>query len=333
MTSHASAKPRVVIADPIHEDGVRMLAERFDVLAFKPSERQACTAAVREADAVVVRTFVVDAPLMAQAPRLRAICKHGAGVDNIDIPAATARGIMVANSGDANAQSVAEATVSLMLAALRKTPQMHRAMTEGRYDVRWGLLLEGICGKTLGVVGFGNIGRRVARMCRHGFDMNVLVFDPFLSAEEVAAQGATAVSLEHLLQAADVVSLNAGMKHGARPLIDAPALALMKPSAVIVNTARGGLIDEDALADALRCGRLYGAGLDVLAQEPPAPDHPLFALDNVVLSPHVGGATSSARRLMATRAAEAVIAILSGQPPEFGLNPAAQRSGQAASVA
>ncbi|GAA4338482.1 hypothetical protein GCM10023144_35610 [Pigmentiphaga soli] len=317
-----SDKLKVVVADPMHEAGIDMLRREFDVEVFSPAQSEARAAAVEQADAVIVRTFEVRAELMDRAPRLAAIVKHGAGVDNIDVAAATERGIVVANSGDANAPSVAEASVCLILAALRHTTRMHRAVVEGRYDIRWGLLLEGISGKTLGVVGFGNIGRRVAAMCRDGFGMKVLAYDPFLSAGQVAEHGAAkAERLEDLLREADVVSLHASLSSQSHYLIGAPEIALMKRSAVLVNTARGGVVDEAALAAALSEGRLFAAGLDVYEHEPPGPDNPLFKLDNVVLSPHIGGATESARQLMATRAAEAALRALHGDAPEFWLNP------------
>ncbi|MEI7496430.1 MAG: hydroxyacid dehydrogenase [Betaproteobacteria bacterium] len=312
---------RVIVADPMHEDGLALLKEKFHVEVFQPSQKAECREAIKYADAVIVRTFVIDSDLLGRALSLKAIVKHGAGVDNINIPEATARGITVANSGDANAESVAEATVSLMFAALRRTNQMHRAMVEGNYDIRWNLLLEGISGKTLGIVGLGNIGRRVARMCRDGFGMSIIALDPFLTKEDMKVERVIKVeSLDELLQKSDIVSLNSGMKHGDKALIGAHELSLMRKHAVIVNTARGGMIDELALAQSLSQGQIYGAGLDVLSQEPPDANHPLLKLDNVVLAPHIGGATSSARRLMATRSAEAVINILGGQTPQFPLN-------------
>ncbi|CAN5738542.1 hypothetical protein BH09PSE5_BH09PSE5_00520 [soil metagenome] len=312
---------RVVVADPMHEAGIDMLRELHDVRLFKADEADACAQAVLDADAVVVRTFKFDELLLERCTRLQAVVKHGAGVDNIDVDAATRLGIVVANSGDANAQSVAEASVTLMLAALRHVPEMHRVVTEGRYAERWNVLLEGVGAKTLGIIGFGNIGRRVARMCAAGFDMNVLAFDPKVDAGTMSAAGVRkAVSLESLLEQSDVVSIHASLGASARCLLGREQIALMKPTAVLVNTARGGIVDEQALAEALRENRIWAAGLDVLEQEPPMLDNPLLALSNVVLMPHVGGATEATRRLMATRSASAVIAVLDGRRPDYLLN-------------
>lgn len=315
-------RPRVVVTEPIHPDGLALLTARYPTEAFGPGDAARCLTAMESADAVLVRTMVIPAEQIARCPSLRVIAKHGAGVDNLPMAAIRARGILVANTGDANAESVAEGAVSLMLAVCRRTVPLHQAMTTGHFDIRWGLALEGLCGRTLGIIGLGNIGRRVAAMCRHGFGMSVLAYAPRQTAEQVAAAGATRVdSLDALLAAADVVTLHASKRPGEPPLIGARELALMKPHAVLINTGRGGLVDEAALAEALRAGRLWGAGLDVLEQEPPPADHPLFALDNVVLSPHVAGMTESARRLMAIRAAEAVIAGLEGRRPDYPLTP------------
>lgn len=314
-------RPHVVVADPMHAAGIDLLQSRFEVSVFDPQRKDACRAAIESAEAVVVRTFEVRQPLLDRAPKLRAIVKHGAGVDNIDIERASELGIVVANSGDANAGSVAEASVTLMLAALRRVPEMHRVVTGGRYDERWRILLRGMHGMTLGIVGFGNIGRRVARICRAGFETRVLAYDPFLSDAQVASEGAERVAdLDQLLANSDIVSIHASLASASKCLIGAAELARMKPTAIIVNTARGGVVDERALASALAEGRLYAAGLDVFEFEPPPTDNPLFALPNVVLMPHVGGATEATRRLMAERSAEAVAAILEGQRPEFGLN-------------
>ncbi len=312
----------VVVADPMHEAGIQALSEHHKVSSFQPGQREACMDAIAQADAVVVRTFEIRTALLERSPRLKAVVKHGAGVDNIDIPAATRLGIVVANSGDANAQSVAEASVTLMLSALRRIPQMHQVVTTGHYADRWKIMLEGAGGKTLGIIGFGNIGRRVARMCAAGFDMQVLAYDPFLTARQIEAAGARKVdTLEQLLQEADIVSIHASLAEDSRCLIGGQELARMKKTAVLVNTSRGGVVDEAALAQALASNQLYAAGLDVFETEPPSPDNPLFALPNVVLMPHVGGATESTRRLMAMRSAQAVIATLAGTAPEFFLNP------------
>jgi D-3-phosphoglycerate dehydrogenase len=221
-----------------------------------------------------------------------------------------------------NADAVAEATVGLMLATLRRVPEVHRLVVTGGYAARFKLQFGQLFGRTLGLVGIGNIGARVARICAGGFRMRVLAYDPGLSATAIAERGAEKVAdLPSLLAAADIVSLHLPLGETTRHLIGRAELAGMKPSAILVNAARGPLVDETALAAALRDGQIAGAGLDVLEVEPPLPDNPLFAAPNVVLSPHTAGNTVEAARQLALASAEIVIAVLSGKKPEGLLNP------------
>jgi D-3-phosphoglycerate dehydrogenase / 2-oxoglutarate reductase len=317
----AAARPRVFIPDPIHADGIARLAEHFVVAEPLPGDAAAHRHGFAEADATIVRNITVDKTVLDAAPRLKVIAKHGAGVDNIDMAAATARGIVVANVPGGNADAVAEATVALMLAALRRVPEVHRLVVTGGYNARFTLQFGQLFGRTLGLVGIGNIGARVARICARGFNMRVLAYDPVLSAPAIAERGAEKVDdLASLLAAADVVSLHLPLNEKTRHLICAAELAAMKPTAILVNAARGPLVDEDALAEALRAERIAGAGLDVLEVEPPAPDNPLLQLANVVLSPHTAGNTVDAARQLALASADIVIAVLSGRRPEGLLN-------------
>jgi D-3-phosphoglycerate dehydrogenase len=314
---------RVLIPDPIHGDGVALLREHFivDVGEGGDSKRRDAFGA---ADAVIVRNLPLDAPLIAAAPRLKVISKHGAGFDNIDLDAATRYGIVVANVPGANADAVAEATVGLMMAALRRVPEVDSLVRNGQYSARFKLQFEQLSGRTLGLVGLGNIGSRVARICSAGFGMSVLAFDPALPADQFADRRAEKVeSLAALLAAADVVSLHLPLTRETFHLIGAAELRAMKSTAILVNAARGPLIDEAALADALAQGVIAGAGLDVLETEPPAEDSPILKAPNVVLSPHTAGNTVEASRRLAVSAAEIVIAALSGRRPDNLLNPQA----------
>ena len=315
------ARPRVFIPDPIHVDGVARLAERFVVDQPSAGDGDARHRRFAEADAVIVRNIAVDRTVLDAAPRLKVIAKHGAGVDNIDVAAATARGIVVANIPGGNADAVAEATVALMLAALRRVPEVHQLVVNGGYAARFAMQFGQLFGRTLGLVGIGNIGARVAQICAAGFRMRVLAYDPGLSAAAIAKRGADKVDdLASLLATADVVSLHLPLNERTRHLIGAAEIALMKPTAILVNAARGPLVDEAALAEALRENRIAGAGLDVLEVEPPAPDNPLLTLGNVVLSPHTAGNTVEAARQLALASADIVIAALTGRKPEGLLN-------------
>lgn len=314
--------PRVFVPHPIHADGLAKLAEHFTVDAQLHQDEDAQRRSFAMADALVVRNIGIDAALIDTLPRLRVIAKHGAGVDNIDIPAATAHGIVVANVPGGNADAVAEATVTMMLAALRRVPAVHAAVVGGRYSARWELQYEQLLDRTLGLVGIGNIGARVARICAGGFRMRVLAYDPGLSDAAVKERGAEKVeSLEALLAASDAVSLHLPLAAETRHIIGRDELKAMKPSAILVNAARGPLIDERALAEVLYEGRIGGAALDVFEVEPPAADNPILTAPNVVLSPHTAGNTVEALRTLALASADVVIAVLSGCRPKGFLNP------------
>ena len=315
------SKPRVFVPDPIHADGLARLASLFTVEAPKGQDAAARRRSFAEADAVVVRNAPMPAELLAGCPRLKVIAKHGAGVDNIDLAAATAEGIPVANVPGGNADAVAEAAVALMLAVLRRVPEVHRLVTHGQYQARFELQFEQLWERTVGLVGIGNIGARVARICREGFRMRVLAHDPALNAAAIRERGAEpAESLEVLLAEADVVTLHVPLTPASFHLIGREQLRRMKPTAILVNTARGGLVDGAALAEALREGRIGGAGLDVFEVEPPPADSPILSAPNVVLSPHTAGNTVAAARYLALASADIAIAVISGNRPAGLLN-------------
>lgn len=327
MTSPVTApRPTVLVSSPIHPAGLERLRESVDVIEqhhlYEHTDAGALAAALARADAVIVRSLPVTDALLADAPRLRIVAKHGAGLNTIDVDAATRLGIVVSSTGGTNALGVAEGAVALMLAAVRRIVEMHALVAEGRFSERTKLPpFDDLAGRTLGVVGFGNIGRHVARICRDGFGMRVIAFDPHVEAAQVEAQGTVAArSLHELLEASDVVTLHVPLVPATRALIGAAELAAMRPHAVLVNTARGPVVDSAALADALERGMLRGAALDVFDPEPPRRDERLLRLPNVVLSPHVAGVTESAQRQTALEAAEAVLDVLAGRPPRHFAN-------------
>jgi D-3-phosphoglycerate dehydrogenase len=309
--------PRVFIPHPIHADGIARLAPQCEVEVPAKQRDLMMHRSFTQADAVIVRNIGIDAALMDRCPRLKVIAKHGAGVDNIDIPSATERGIVVANVPGGNADAVAEAAIAMMLAALRRIPSVHAHVVGGNYAARWELQYEQLLDRTLGLLGIGNIGARVAHICAAGFRMRVLAYDPALSAEAVTERGAEKIEeLKALLAASDAVSLHLPLNAGTRHIIGREELRAMKPTAVLVNAARGPLIDETALAEALSKGWIAGAALDVFEIEPPAPANPILNAPNVVLSPHTAGNTVEAARYLAIAAAEIVIAVLAGRRPE-----------------
>lgn len=262
-------------------------------------------------DAVISRTLDLTAKAIASCPTLKVISKHGVGVSNIDVAAATARGIPVYVTPGANAQSVTEMTLALMFAAARRVSWMDREIRSGRWSrAQDGLELNG---RTLGLVGFGQVARRVSVACQ-AIGMNVLVYDPLLP-EGSELQGAERIaSLEQLLPRSQVLSLHLPLTDKTRGFIGAGQLASLPKDALLINTARGEVVDEQALIAALSARHLYAAGLDTMAVEPLPADSPLLTLDNVVLTPHVGGSTPAALAAMALGAARNVLGYLNGTP-------------------
>ena len=250
----------------------------------------------------------VDAALIEHCPHLRAIANYAVGYDNIDLDAATARGIAVGNTPDVLTEATADLTFALLLAAARKLPEAIAAVGAGDW-LTWepaGFLGQAVQGATLGIVGLGRIGRAVAHRAE-GFAMTVLHFGG-------APEADSAVSFEELLERSDFVSLHCPLNAATHHLIDAAALARMRPGAILINTARGPIVDHDALRDALVAGTIGGAALDVTEPEPLPPDHPLLEAPNLIVAPHIGSATRVARERMADLAVENLLAGLAGQP-------------------
>lgn len=262
-----------------------------------------------------------DAALLARCPNLLAVSANGSGCDTIDIDACTRAGVMVLNQVGGNADSVAEMTLGLILSVLRRIPECDRRLRSSERGFgREALMGRELRGRTLGLVGMSEIGRRTAALGR-AFGMRVLGFDPALDDQEMARRGAEAVTFDALVQQSDVVSLHCPRNAHTVGMMNAARFAAMKPGAIFITTARSGIHDEAALADALFSGHLAGAGLDVWDQEPPPADHPLLALPNVVATYHTAGVTHEARRNNATLAATQIAQLLTtGQRPERLVN-------------
>jgi D-3-phosphoglycerate dehydrogenase len=264
-----------------------------------------------------------DAALIARAPALLAACSTGAGFDVIDVEACTKAGIIVCHQSGTNKEAVAEHALGMMLALSKKFAQADKALRRGAAPDRYALTGRDIRGKTLGIVGIGQIGTRLAELARGLFGMTVLACDPLLDEAAIAARGAMKVSLEELLERADFVSVHCPRDATTMGMFGAAQFARMKPTAYFIQTARGGIHDEAALAAALAEGRIAGAGLDVFLKEPPPADHPLLAFENVIASPHNAGITEEALHDMAVGAAEQWIAIFRGDVPPRLVNPEA----------
>jgi D-3-phosphoglycerate dehydrogenase len=263
-----------------------------------------------------------DAALLQRCPTLLAICSSGAGYDMVDVDACTAAGVIVCNQSGFNKEAVAEHALGLMLALSKKIALADKALRrEGGVQDRFRFTGNDIRGKTVGVVGIGQIGTRTAELCRVLFGMTVLAYDPYLTSEQIRERGATKVELSELLRRSDFVTLHCPRTRETMGMIGRAELALMKPTAFFISTARGGIHREDDLAEALRERRIAGAGLDVFLEEPPRPGHPLLTFDTVIATPHTAGVTEEALYDTAVATAEQWIAIFAGARPPRLVNP------------
>jgi D-3-phosphoglycerate dehydrogenase len=277
---------------------------------------------IGDVEAVITRDAGLTTAAIDAAPGLLVIANHGIGTNKIDVARAAELGVPIVFTPTANSRSVAEQTIALMLAVAKRTVAADSATRRGDWPFRYSGGLMEISGKTLGLIGFGSIAREVCRMAGTGFGMRVLVWSPRAEDGAITAAGAERVAeLEALLTAADVVSMHRPLRPDTRHTLDAGRLRLLKPKAIVVNTARGGLIDEDALAAVLREERIAGAGLDVFASEPLPSASPLACLPNVVLGPHIAGATDDALQRTAEQCADQIIDVLCGREPRHLLDP------------
>jgi D-3-phosphoglycerate dehydrogenase / 2-oxoglutarate reductase len=298
---------RVLVREPIAEAGVELLRARFDVDVDGDSD---LADVIGRYDAIVVRSATkLSADILERAERLRVIGRAGVGVDNVDVEAATRRGIVVANAPESTVVSAAEHTIGLLVALARNIPQAHAALKQGRWErSQWGGVE--LAGKTLGVLGFGRVGQQVARRAV-GLGMRVVAYDPFVSADRVRELGAEyAETPEAVFAAADFLTLHVPLTEETRGLIGVEAFGRMRPGVRIVNAARGELVDEEALAEALRSGVVAGAALDVFSEEPYG--GPLLGLEGVVVTPHLAASTAEAQDRAGVIVAEQVVAALEG---------------------
>jgi len=293
---------KIVVADKISEQGISLLGETgWQVVQPAPP---ALLAELAGADGLIVRSATrVTSELLERAPRLRVVGRAGVGVDNIDVEAATRRGVLVMNTPGGNATSVAEHTLALILALARSVPQLNAAIHAGRWEKGAASGME-LRGKTLGLIGLGRVGSEVARRAR-AFEMRVLAHDPHISENVARDVGTELVPLQELLAQSDIVSLHTALSPETEKMINAETLARMKRGARLINAARGELVDEAALAAALRSGHLAGAAVDVFAAEPPR-GSPLLGLPNVIATPHVAGSTAEAQEEIGTQIAQQV---------------------------
>ena len=312
---------RVLVADDIGSSGIELLEGTANVECNVQTGLSSAEliATIADYDGLIVRSATkVTSEVLGAAARLRVVGRAGVGVDNIDVTVATQLGIIVMNTPQANAIAAAEQTMALMLAATRHTTESHRALSEGRWERSKWVGTE-IYHKTLGIIGLGRIGRLVATRA-HAFGMDVVAYDPYVSEETALEAGVDLVPIEELFSEADYVTLHASSSPETENLIDSEAIESMKDGVVIVNVARGILIDEAALAAALQSGKVRAAAIDVYRTEPPEGDHPLIGLANVVHTPHLGASTTEAQRNVSVQIADQVIDALHGREIRNAVN-------------
>src|SRR5437763_672074 len=317
------------LAHPVYAEIMQARPDiRFDRLENESSEE--ATAPIMSAAHVyqigaardeIAPHFHVNGDLLRRAPNLLLVSSNGAGFDPVDVDACTAAGVLVVNQSGGNAHSVAEHALAMMLTLSKRIIEADRALRREANVNRNALIGNEVQGKTVGIVGIGNVGRRIAQLCNGLLHMKVIAYDPYLTAEEIAPRGGEKVELHDLMPRSDVVSISCPLTKDNRRMIGAREIALMQPHAFFVTTARGFIHDEEALYVALRDKRIAGAGLDVWDKEPPPPEHPLLQFDNVLASPHTAGVTKEARINMGRIAAEQILDALDGKRPPRVINP------------
>ena len=312
-----------LVVQPIHEIGLRKL-EEFGIEPRMASAPDMDTVAreIGGAIACISREAGLSRKAMEAAENLLVFGNHGIGVDPVDVEYANEVGLPIVFTPHTNVQAVAEHAIALMLAVYRQVPAFDAAVRKSNFKLRFDLPQHELWKKTLGIIGFGRIGRRTAAMCQAAFGMQVIAYSRSAKEEELARMGVgKAATLRQVMSEADVVSLHTALRPESRHLIGAKELAAMKTDAILINTSRGACVDEEALIEVLRERRILGAGLDVFENEPMAANHPLLRLDNVVLAPHAGGSTMESLARTALQLVDMITDVVEGRRPEFLVNP------------
>jgi len=312
-----SLRHNVLIYEPMHAEGTRLLQNKCNVIYADSLQEDKLIKQAKDADAIIIRANgSVSRRIIESAPRLKVIGRHGVGVDNIDLCAAREKGIAVVYTPTANAESVAEHFVGLAIMLAKKIRTADSALRAGNFQARYELTGTELFGKTLGVLGFGRIGQQIARICRNGFQMSVLYHDVMDFPKMEAELNARRVPMKQIFTEADFISINLPLTPGTKGLINAELLKLMKPTAFLINMARGPVWNEADVVRALRENWIAGVGSDVFEVEPPSPDNPLFGMDNFVGTPHMAAHTEEALIRMSMVARD-ILKVLEGQQPEF----------------
>jgi D-3-phosphoglycerate dehydrogenase / 2-oxoglutarate reductase len=316
-------KEKVIIdVAAIHKDGLKVFEPVEDIETVVYYKDRPLTEVMADARGILVGLSTVDAAVIESAPNLKIIAKHGVGYDNIDVAAATKRNIPVAVTPYANNMSVAEYTVGVMLALSKKLYPSSQALKTGAYGGLQDFTGIDLWGRTIGIIGMGRIGSEVARICRLAFNMTVLAYDPYVTEAYLTNTGARPVeNLEELLKPSDYVTVHCLLSPETKGIIGEKEMGMMKKSAYLINSARGGIINEEALVKALDDGQIQGAAIDATILEPPGADHPLVTHDKILVTPHIAANSDEAMSRMASMAAQEIVRVLSGEKPFNIVNP------------
>ena len=313
----------VLVNKPIHQDALDLLSKEVNVLApYTASEDELIEMLPDVHGIMLLMGLTMSAEVIAKCKNLEIIGRHGAGYDIVDLEAAAKQGVIVTNTPYGPTESTAELAFLLMMAAARSLTLFDRAFRKGDFHIRQKVTGRELLDKNVGIIGFGRIGSRFAEMCKGAFNMNVYVYDPVVDRSQVEDFGAVYMpDLMEMVRQIDFLSVHCPLIPQTRHIINKEVLDAMKPDAYLINASRGPTVDEEALITALKENKIAGAGLDVLDQEPPAPDNPLFSLDNVVLTPHVAGFTDEGKRRMGVTAAEDILRVFRGEKPKYPVTP------------
>jgi D-3-phosphoglycerate dehydrogenase len=311
---------RVLVSDPLAEEGVKRLESEADVEVdvLTGLSQEELIERIKDYDALAIRSGTkVTAEVINAAEKLKVIGRAGVGVDNIDIDAATKKGIIVANTPGGNTISAAEHTIAMMLAQARNIPQANSSVKGGEWNRKAYSGVE-VFNKTLGIIGLGRIGVEVAKRMK-AFEMRILGFDPFITEERASELGIELATLEKIFKESDFITVHTPLTDETRNLIDEEQFGMMKPSVRLINCARGGIISEDALAKAVSVGKVAGAAMDVFTKEPPA-GNPMLEQDRIIVTPHLGASTAEAQINVAVAVADQILQVKRGEMPTFALN-------------
>ncbi|MCI9120650.1 MAG: hydroxyacid dehydrogenase [Oscillibacter sp.] len=310
---------KVFLTEHIHQDAVSYLKEAFEVVQGTSVKPEDIIQQAQGCGGILIRSAHITAEIMDALPELKVVAKHGMGVDNIDVDHATAKGIQIVNAPYSNLNAVAEHIVMLVLALSKRTVRMDRLTRKGEFAQRNAFQTIELKDSTIGIIGMGKISRMVVKKLS-GFDTRMIASDPFVEQKDVEGLPVTMVSAEEVYRTADFVIVHTSLFPSTFHLVGAKEFEMMKPSAFVINAARGPVIDEAAMIEALKAGKIAGAGLDVFEQEPPSAGNPLFSMENVILSPHNAALSAGALRAMAMDSALGVREVLEGKTVTYPVN-------------